>query len=93
VGREDGCVFLGFFREVSVPLASEGEPARLRATTVAVTFLSGSVCFGRPEGVLVPLVDVSDSFPFSFRALSSSAFLSSSFRRSVSVSSELCKVG
>lgn len=68
-----------------MPLASEafGDPSRLRD---AVDFLNGSVCLGRPEGVLVPLEDEADSLWF----FSSSAFRSSSFARSASLSSELC---
>ena len=68
-----------------MPLASEalGEPNRLRD---AVDFLRASVCFGRPDGVLAPLVEEeADSFWF----FSSSAFRSSSLSRSVSLSSEL----
>lgn len=67
-----------------MPLASEalGDPNRFRGC-VAVPFFKGFVCLERPEGVLPPLVD--DSFLF----LSSSAFRSSSFARSSSLSSEL----
>jgi hypothetical protein len=78
-------MFLAFFREVSVPLASEalGEPSLFRDPAA---FFKASVCLGRPEGVLVPLVEVADSFWF----FSSSAFFrSSSLARSVSLSSEL----
>lgn len=99
MGRDSGwasaCLLLGFLREVSVPLASErlGEPARFRAARDVAFLLSGSVCLGRPEGVFVPFVDapefLSDSLPFSFFTCSSSSFSCSSFRRSVSESSEL----
>jgi hypothetical protein len=80
-GWDVGLVFLGFLRDVSVPLASEvGEPSLFRP---AADFLRASVCLGRPEGVLVPLDEASFSF-------SASVFLrSSSFAFSVSVSSEL----
>lgn len=50
-----------------MPLASEtGDPRRLRDPA---GFLRASVCFGRPEGVLLPFVDVAESFslkPFLF---------------------------
>lgn len=85
--------FLGFFREVSVPLASErlGDPMRLRLMPPA--FFNASVCLGRPDGVFVPFVDAPDSFSLSFAAaFSSSVFLSSSLTFSASLSSsELCK--
>lgn len=86
VGCVDGCLLLAFFRDVSVPLASDrlGDPGRLRVAD-AVLFFNASVCFGRPDGVFVPLVDAPDSF----FTLSSSACRSSSFNRSASVSSEL----
>lgn len=87
VGCEEACLFLAFLRDVSVPLASEalGEPRRLRDAA----FFSGSVCFGRPEGVLLPFEEA-ESFCWFFS--SSAFFLSSSFWRSVSLSSELCFV-
>lgn len=96
--EERPCFFLCFLREDSVPLASErlGEPGRLRE--LVVDFLRGSLCLGRPEGVLVPLVEAPDGrSPLSLRSgrsfsvaafFSSSFFRSSSFRRSVSVSSD-----
>jgi hypothetical protein len=66
IGRDGGwdvaeCMFLAFFREVSVPLASEafGDPSLFRDPAA---FFRASVCLGRPEGVLVPLVEVPDSF-------------------------------
>ena len=81
---------LGFLRDVSVPLASErlGEPIRLRPMPLA--FLSASVCFGRPDGVLA-FVDTPDSFSFSLprAAFSSAVFLSSSFSPSASLSSSV----
>lgn len=91
IGRDGGwgvrlCIFLAFLREVSVPLASDafGDPSLFRDP---VAFLRASVCLGRPEGVLLPLVEVAESFWF----FSSSAFFrSSSLARSVSLSSELC---
>lgn len=64
-GRDVGCgvepcLFLAFLRDVSVPLASEafGDPRRLRD---AADFFNGSVCLGRPDGVLLPL-DEAESF-------------------------------
>ena len=96
--EERPCFFLCFLREDSVPLASErfGEPGRLRV--LEVDFLSGSECFGRPEGVVVPLEDAPDgTSPLSLLCdlsfsdgpfFSSSLFRSSSLRRSVSVSSD-----
>jgi hypothetical protein len=88
IGRDGGwdvgrCMLLAFFRDVSVPLASEafGDPSLFRDG-----FFRASVCLGRPEGVFVPLEEVA-----SFWSFSSSAFLrSSSLARSVSLSSELC---
>lgn len=58
--EEGPCFFLCFLRADSVPLASErlGEPGRLRE--LVVDFLSGSLCLGRPDGVLVPLVEAPD---------------------------------
>jgi len=98
--EEEGgpCFFLCFLRADSVPLASErlGEPGRLRE--LVVDFLSGSLCLGRPDGVLVPLVEAPDGrSPVSLRwgrsfsaapFFSSSFFRSSTFKRSVSVSSD-----
>lgn len=75
----DECFFLAFFRDDSFPLDSErfGDPARLR-----VLFLfKGSVCFGLPEGVFVPLDEAPDGNLDSALALS---FASSSFRLSIS---------
>lgn len=85
VGCEEACLFLAFLRDVSVPLASEplGDPRRLREVA---DFFSGSVYFGRPEGVLLPF-DEPESFCWFFS--SSAFFFSSSFWRSVSLSSEL----
>lgn len=95
-----GCCFLAFLREDSVPLASErlGEPGRFRLEEEEV-FLRGSRCLlGRLEGVLVPLDEVPEpegfdvAFPFSgsdgLGFFSPSFIRSSSFRRSVSVSSD-----
>lgn len=74
-----------------MPLASErfGDPGRLRAAACAL--FSGSVCLGRPDGVLVPLVDVPEGLSawLSFRLGSSSDFFCSSFWRSSSDSSVL----
>lgn len=94
-----GCFFFCFLREDSLPLASEfrGDPARFLRLFVEVEFLWGSACFeGRPEGVLVPeapedlffFFSLSGVFLFSAFLRSSSFFASSSFRRSVSVSSD-----
>lgn len=78
---EETCLLFVFFRDESVPLASEpfGEPGRFRGED----FLDESVCFWRPDGVLLPLVD---SFWF---FSSSAAFCSCCFNSSASVSSEL----
>lgn len=78
VGCEDACFFLSFFREDSLPLDSErlGDPGRLRFFV-----FSGSECFGRPEGVLVPLDDAPEgSFDGSILTF---ALASSSFRLSI----------
>jgi hypothetical protein len=92
VGCDDGCFFLCFFREDSLPLDSErlGEPGRLRL----FAFFRGSECFGRPEGVLVPFDDVPEA---NFDSILALALASSSFRLSISrcfssseVSSSLC---
>lgn len=89
-----GCFFFCFFREDSLPLASEcrGEPGRFRLLTDE-EFLRGLSCF--LEGASGALEETSDAFfdldAFSFSGvdLASSAFLrSSSLRRSVSVSSD-----
>jgi hypothetical protein len=91
LGEGTGCevaAFLGFFRDVSVPLASErlGDPMRFRP--MALGFFNASTCLGRPDGVLVPFVDAPDSFSLSFAAaFSSSVFLSSSLTFSASLSS------
>lgn len=84
------CFFLCFFLEDSVPLASErsGDPGRLR---LVAYFFSGSVCFGRPDGVFVPLEEAPEgtllvSLPLSLSDLSPSFFFSSS---SLSLSSSL----
>ncbi len=83
-----------FLSEDSLPLASElrGDPGRLRLL-MDEKVLSGLSCF--LEGVLVSLLEASDeifgldAFSFSGVDFASSAFLrSSSFRRSVSVSSD-----
>jgi len=85
--------FLSLFLLDSLPLASErlGEPGRLREEPAA--WLRASPCFSaRPEGVFVP-VDAPDGglSPSSLSSLSSLFFLSSSFCRSVSESSDsLC---
>lgn len=85
VGWVDGCLLFAFFRELSVPLASDmfGDPRRFFDAACAL-FFRGSVCFWRPE-------DVPDSFEdvVSLRFFSSSAFLSSSFCASDPLSSEL----
>lgn len=49
-------MLLAFFRDVSVPLASEafGDPILFR-DPAAEAFFRASVCLGRPEGVFVPL--------------------------------------
>lgn len=99
--EDEPCFFLCFLREDSVPLASErlGEPGRFRALVDA--FLRGSGAFNLLDGVLVPFVEAPEIIllaSFDFRlSLSEAAFLSSSFlrsssfRRSVSVSSDsLC---
>ena len=93
----DKCFFFAFLREDSLPLASErlGDPVRL---SDELAFLTASIVLGRPEGVLVPLLDAPEptcalSLPLD---CSSSAFFfsSSSFlRRSTSESSELCIQG
>lgn len=95
IGREPGwvedsdgeCLFLPFLRDVSVPLASDrlGDPRRFRDTFIAV-FFDGSVCFKRPDGVVLPFEEAAESFLF----FSSSTFRSSSLALSSSVSSELC---
>ena len=88
------CCFFTFLRADSVPLASErlGEPGRF--SLLALVFLDASGALpGRCEGVLLPFVDAPDG-GFEAPALSisdffSSSFLrSSSFRRSVSESSD-----
>ncbi len=95
------CCFLCFFRGVSVPLASDilGEPERLRVLE-AVFFPSG--CLPKLlETALASFVEMPEGwgedlgFPFSgsdgMGFFSSSFLRSSSFRRSVSVSSDsLC---
>lgn len=89
--------FLCFLRVDSLPLDSErfGEPGRFKL----LTFLNGSECFGRPDGVLFPLDEAPDgSLESVFRASSLAfAFASSSFFLSISacfsssdVSSSLC---
>ncbi len=102
--EDEPCFFLCFLREDSVPLASErlGEPGRFSALVDA--FLRGSEAFGLVEGVLVPFVEAPEGTllaSLDFRlSLSEAAFFSpsflrsSSFRRSVSVSSDsLCLDG
>ena len=92
--------FLCFFRDDSVPLASErlGEPGRFRLEDEEA-FLRGAGCLlGRFEGVLVPLDEAPEpegfevDFPFSrsegLGFFSSSFLRSASLRRSVSVSSD-----
>ena len=59
MGWEDEvCLFLCFLRDDSFPLDSDrfGDPGLFRF----FGFLKGSVCFGRPEGVLVPLEEAPD---------------------------------
>ena len=98
--RVEGCLFLCFLRDDSLPLASErlGEPGRLREDEDECCVWSLGL-EGRPEGVEVPLVEVPEdgcgglSLSFSEVAFfSSSSFLrSSSFKRSSSESSDsLC---
>ena len=79
VGWDDACFFLCFFRDDSLPLDSErlGEPGRFRL----LAFFSGSECFGRPEGVLVPFDDAPEG---SFDSILDLALASSSFRLSIS---------
>ncbi len=94
-----GCFFFCLLREDSLPLASElrGDPARFLRLLLEAERLRASACFeGRPEGVLVPEAPEDLDFFFSLSGvalfsvfLRSSSFLaSSSFRRSVSVSSD-----
>jgi hypothetical protein len=92
-GRDDACFFC-FFREDSLPEDSDklGDPDLFRPF---LFFFDASVCFGRPEGVLVPLEDAPDG---TFDSTFSLFFASSSFRLSISfcfssseVSSSLCK--
>jgi hypothetical protein len=76
--------FLTFFLEDSLPLDSErfGEPGRLSL----LTFLKGSECLGRPEGVFVPFEEAPEgSFDSLFAASAFSlALASSSFLLSIS---------
>lgn len=80
VGWEDEeCLFLCFFRDDSFPLDSDkfGDPGLLRF----FAFFKGSVCLGRPEGVLVPFVEAPDG---SFDSNLALLLASSSFFRSIS---------
>lgn len=89
--------FLIFLREDSAPLASDklGEPGRLSALDDAV-FLRGPGFLPARWGVLVPLVEAPDDCleGLAFSTSDSPGFLSfsflrsSSFSRSVSVSSD-----
>jgi hypothetical protein len=90
--EDEECLFLCFFRDDSFPLDSDkfGDPGLFRF----FAFFRGSVCLGRPEGVLVPFVEVPDG---SFDSALALFFASSSFFRSISfcfssseVSSSLC---
>lgn len=91
------CCFLIFLRDDSAPLASErlGEPGRLSALD-GTGFLSGPACFPGRWGVLVPFVEAPDDGldGLAFSTSDSAVFLSfsflrsSSFKRSVSVSSD-----
>jgi hypothetical protein len=91
---DEGCFFLCFFRDDSLPLDSErlGDPGLLRL----LDFFEGSKCLGRPDGVFVPLDEAPEASLDSDLALffaSSSFCLSISFCFSSSeVSSSLCKV-
>ncbi len=104
VAGGERCCFLCFLRVDSAPDASDrpGDPGRLRAAEEALRDRS-VLCFGRPEGVFVPLVEVPERklsvllvmaslvFLFSPALRSSSFFRSSSLARSVSeVSDSLC---
>lgn len=83
----EGCFFLCFLREVSVPLISErsGEPGRLSLFLDLVVLVArGSLCFERPEGVFVPLEEAPEGGAlggFSPRAAFSFARRSCSTRR------------
>lgn len=100
---DDGwrCCCFRFLRDDSLPLASDmlGEPGRLRLFDEAVLLRDVECLLGRPEGVFAPedgleafaalAFSRSDDVPLR----SSSFFRSSSFRRSVPVSSDsLCQV-
>lgn len=100
IGLEEGtgveepwCFFLGFFRLDSSPLVSDaerlGEPGRLRL----LGRFDWSLCFGRPDGVLVPFVEAPDGIleaaVLALSFVSSSFFCSSFFFSSSEVSSSL----
>lgn len=87
------CTLTFFFRADSEPLASDrlGDPGLLS------TLRRGSLCFGRPDGVFDPLVEISEpvlscttaaDLPLSAASFSSSFFASSAFWRSTSLSSD-----
>lgn len=92
--EDEPCLFLCFFRDDSFPLDSDrlGDPGLLRF----FVFFRGSVCLGRPDGVLVPFEEAPEGSLDSALAL---FFASSSFFRSISfcfssseVSSSLCEL-